>query len=176
MDFVFACGTDTFVNVDKVYSCLVDGKYNPNDGLYIGGHDLPQDINKRMYLYFHSGGAGYILSKQALLLLYPLFDTMMNDWAEYCRLHDKERFIAGCDLCISYYCHILNIQYITIDTGFYDCNYQGIIDVTRFNGFFSIHRCCDNKIKTNEIICCHNMSLRDFDDFTHILDQHNWFS
>ena len=172
-DFVYVCGTDTYVNVDKLDEFLKE--YNPKDKLYIGGHTNEKIINKKMTLKFHLGGAGFILSKKSLLLLSPLFANMVDDWIKFCKITKNEKLMYGCDVCISYYCRILNIQMLTFYDRFYECNYRGLMDISRVNGFFSEFHCCSEHIQWKDIITCHNMSLRDFDEFTDILNQEKWY-
>ena len=173
IDFVFVCGTDTYVNVDKLNEFLQD--YNPKDKLYIGGHTSEEKINKKMTLKFHLGGAGFILSKKSLSILSPLFGKMVEDWIKICEITKNEKLKYGCDVCIAYYTRILNIQMVTFHDRFYECNYRGLMDVSHINGFFSVFNCCSEHIQWKDIITCHNMSLRDFDDFTNILDQEKWY-
>ena len=110
-----------------------------------------------MTIKFHRGGAGFILSKKSLLLLSPLLANMVDDWIKFCKVSSKDtQLIYGCDVCISYYCSILNIQMLTFNDRFYDCNYRG-------------------NIQWKDIITCHNMSLRYFDEFTDILNQEKWY-
>jgi len=55
----------------------------------------------------------------------------------------------------------------TNDLSFTNCNYKGLC--------YGYYNCHSREIKVEDIISCHNMSMTDFDDFTKILEDHNYF-
>jgi hypothetical protein len=161
-DFVFCCGSDTYINIKKML--LTINNYNKNDNLYIGGDDIVYSINNETITY-HSGGAGFILSNTALTYVYPLLNNMFDEWSNICKINNKTYLIVACDACIAYYMIQIKSTTITL-ANFYACNY---------NGFAGTIRCCCHKIKINEIITCHYMSLQDCNDFTQKLIDNNYF-
>jgi len=173
-EYVFVCGTDTYVNVEKLLSFIEN--LDCNKKLYIGGHGHDRFIgNKNMY--FHGGGGGIILSKASLYFLYPKLWNMVTDWKNVCldnKTFDYNIMINACDVAISYYLQEeLNndtnpLQIIKRDDLFYFCNHKGYCYNNTYN-------CCVSKINMRELISCHNMTLTDFDDFTKILTDNNFF-
>uniref|UniRef100_A0A6C0ESL2 Uncharacterized protein n=1 Tax=viral metagenome TaxID=1070528 RepID=A0A6C0ESL2_9ZZZZ len=165
--FVFVCGTDTYINIYKLLNYTK--QLNEDDKLFIGGHGDYRLIDNKNY-YFHSG-AGYILSKECLKYLYPQLSTITDLWINKCKNDGlPDHLITGCDVCISYY--LQNKNYLTDDTIikrndlFAGCNYVGC---------HSYGICCGEKIKKEDIISCHFMTLSDFDVFTELLNQNNYF-
>ena len=161
-DFVFCCGTDTFVNIPKMLTLIKE--YNPTDKLYIGGHGSKPLIHE----YYHSGGAGFILSNGALCVMYPYFEKMVETWAVVCKQYEnypgigKENFYNACDVCIAYYLSKLGCKTITRDEHFFGCNYKGQY---QYQPHLAIGICCGQNIVMENIVSCHLMSLQDFDDF-----------
>lgn len=156
-EFIFTCGTDTFINIEKLLLYL--DIFKPNKKLYIGGHG---DIRKigDLSIYFHSGGAGFIITKQILHELYPSLENLQNQWVEICKKYNVIDYLYGCDISIAYF--LMNIKEVeTIkNEHFYACNYLG-------------HYCCIDKIITDKIISCHRMGLTDFDVFQEIINTAN---
>jgi len=70
-NFVFCCGTDTYINIDKLVNYIINFNFNPNSNLYIGGHGDFRQIGDKN-IYFHSGGAGFLLTNGCLDKLYPI--------------------------------------------------------------------------------------------------------
>ena len=161
-DFIFCCGTDTFVNIPKMLKLI--NEYNPEEKLYIGGHGAEVNFVK----YFHSGGAGFILSKGSLSCMYSHFENMMKTWKNICDNNNSSYLYPACDVCIGYYVELLELKTIINNDGFVSCNYRGFYDSNR-------QRCCGENIKIENIITCHFMSLQDFDYFYKILNQNNYF-
>lgn len=169
-DFVFCCGTDTYINIKKTMQYLNgfnsnENGFNSNEKLYIGGHGDNRQIGNQD-IYFHSGGAGFILSNNALMQIYPKLNTMTDTWKDICFINNTMYLIIACDVCIAYYMNEINALCIK-NNNFYSCNYKGYADSNTY-------MCC-HKIQLNEIISCHNMTLQDFDEYTQILQDNNYF-
>ena len=161
-EFVLCCGTDTFINIPKLLLFL--NNYDKNDNLYIGGLGCNRIIDNQNY-YFHSGGPGFILSLNCLKQIYPLLlNNIMDKWINICKNNNKNDWIPCCDLSISYFLQkYINVNIISInDSCFLHCNYKG-------------YPCHVNSVKIENIICCHSMSLDDFDAFNNILIKNNYF-
>ena len=171
-DFVFCCGTDTYINIKKLISYIE--QFDPNKNLYIGGHGSIYNIDNRDY-YYHSGGAGFILSKECLHHIYLNIANMLAEWITQCNhsfknWHNIKDIITACDVAISFYLHKTiqsNLEIIKDNDAFLGCNYKGFANET-FN-------CCGEKINKNKIITCHRMTLSDFDDYTNLLETNDYF-
>ncbi len=164
--FVFVCGTDTYVNIDKLE--LLVQTYNCHQPLYIGGHGANVWINNKEY-YFHSGGSGYILSKESLHLVYLQLKNMFSEWKKICNAYINNDAIPACDVAISYYLQNTIGSALKIDTldCFNSCNHKGYCE----NG----SKCCGDKIVFSNIVACHRMQMHDFDEFTKILEDNHYF-
>lgn len=164
-DFVFTCGTDTYINIDKLL--LYINQLDKNKKLYIGGHGDYRIIGNDN-VYFHSGGAGFILSNSVSSELYPQLCNIQNEWENICLINNVEYLITACDVLISYYVgKIIDIEIIK-NKNFYSCNHKGLC-------YNSTLLCCGKKVNVYEIISCHNMTMRDFDELTLILENNNFF-
>jgi hypothetical protein len=174
-DFVFVCGTDTFINIPKLLLLL--NKYNPTENLFIGGHGGTIELLKDFRQYFHNGGAGFILTKKCLEELYPLIDNLMDDWNYMCNhiFDDRSRYNFCADVSISYYLeHFVKTTTVKIDDlSFLDCNYKGINNDRR--GIPWKCHCHGHPVNISNIVTCHNMSLDDFYEFNDILLSNNYF-
>lgn len=161
-DFVFVCGTDTYVNIDKLLLYL--DTFVNDKGLYIGGHGDHRKIMGED-LYFHSGGAGFILSKIVLDYLYHSLSTLQHRWEQLCEQRNLSQLKSACDVAIAYY--IKQFQIIK-SSAFKSCNYKGLC----YNNTYS---CCVGKSNINDIIACHHMTLLDFDNYTKLLQENNYY-
>ena len=160
--FIFSCGTDTYINIPKLL--LYINNFDYEECLYIGGHGCHRQIGETNY-YFHSGGAGFIITQNALKKIYYLLEFIMNDWINRCKVYNITYLISACDFAISYYLHQpeYNIKIIkTNDLSFINCNYIG-------------YPCHCKEVIMKDIISCHNMSKSDFYNFTNILNESNYF-
>jgi hypothetical protein len=159
--FVICCGTDTYLNIPKLLIYI--NTFNSNDCLYIGGHGCNRQIGINNY-YFHSGGAGVILSYNCLQKIYKLLDNLVDTWINICKLNNIQELIPACDVAISYYLQQpdINVTIKTNDLSFIGCNYMG-------------NNCCRNKINLQNLISCHYMSENDFYNYTTILNKNNFF-
>lgn len=159
-NYLFVCGTDTYVNVYKLFEFLK--VYNYNENLYIGGHGCNKMINNKNY-YFHSG-AGFLLSYGIVNNIYNMLENMTDEWIKICKTYNVNYLSVACDVCIAYYVQekIKNLK-IICNNNFFGCNYIGEPS------------CCKNKIILKDIIICHRMTLNDFDAYTKILKDNNYF-
>lgn len=166
-NFVFCCGTDTYINIQKLL--LYIQKLDPNKNLYIGGHGSSRIINGKAY-FFHSGGAGFILSKECLHNIYPDLSNMLLEWTNICNKSNCD-LIPACDVAISYFLQNKlqsTLEIIKENDKIFACNYKGLCFDTQEN-------CCYGKVNINNILSCHKMSLNNFDEFTNILEKYNYF-
>ena len=160
-DFVFTCGTDTYINIDNLLSYI--NQFDRNTKLYIGGHGDYRTIENNN-TYFHSGGSGFILTNSVLNELYSRLYNIQIEWTTICLKNNVEYLIIACDVLIGYYVSkIVNIEIIN-NENFYACNYKGY-------SYNNTYKCCGDKVKLSEIISCHNMTLTDFDEYTIILNK-----
>ena len=162
--FVYVCGSDTFVNIHKMLVYLQHLNYT--DNLYIGGHgDYRTILNDK--IYFHSGGAGFILSQGCLTKLYPKLENLFEDWKLICeKMNNNMYFLTACDVCISYVLQKEPINSTIINnSNFYHCNYKG-------------YPCCMFKMNYDTLknkITCHLMKPEDFDTYYKVLKNNNFF-
>jgi hypothetical protein len=160
--FVICVGTDTYLNIPKLI--LYISNFDYMDNLYIGGHGCHRQIGSKNY-YFHSGGPGFIITYKCLEKLYSILHNLMEDWVNVCNGNSLFHLIPSCDVAISYYLQqpYINSKIIkTDDLSFLHCNYQGF-------------PCHPNEVNVSHIISCHSMNEFDFCNFTHILDNNNYF-
>jgi hypothetical protein len=136
------------LNVDNLLLFLYTLDKTKN--LYIGGHGDYRNIGNKS-TYFHSGGAGFVITHSLLKNLYKNLDTMHQKWKKIC----TAEHISACDLAISYFIQEENHEIIK-SSDFYSCNYKG---------YNFCNNCCNEKIIIEKIISCHNMTLKDFDDY-----------
>ena len=166
VDYVLTCGTDTYINIDKLLIFL--DTLNVDDKLYVGGHgDIRRIGNDN--LYFHSGGPGFIITKSVLNKLYPLLENMFSNWKDTCSNNNVHYLINGCDVAIAYYISkITDIKIIKNNLSFFNCNYEGQANNNTCN-------CCANHIDIINIITCHCMTLDNFDKYTQLLELNNYY-
>jgi len=160
-DFIICIGTDTYLNIPKLYSYI--HQFDSLECLYIGGHGCERQIGLKKY-YFHSGGPGFIITYTTLNKLYNLLPTIVEDWTDICN-KNKIDLIPYCDVTISYYLQqpSINVKIIkTNDLSFLHCNYKG-------------NPCHGGLVDVKDIISCHLMNENDFFDFTTILNNNNHF-
>jgi hypothetical protein len=150
--FVYTCGTDTYVVVKNLIKFIVN--QDQDDNICIGGHGDIRYINEEP-IYFHSGGAGIILSKNSVNIIYSKLKNMFDDWKSLCCNNNVTYLISACDVAICYYLYKLDCKFIKRNDLFFGCSY-------------SSNSCCCN-LKQN-IISCHDMSLDDFDNYTYLLE------
>lgn len=158
--FVHCCGTDTFINIPKLYR-FING-YSPKDCLYIGGHGSNRKIGYNNY-YFHSGGSGFTISSYCLKKIYPMLDTIIDEWINVCNTNNVLELIPGCDVAISYFLQQPNINTIIIkNENFLGCNCYG-------------YPCHQGQIEMKNIIICHLMTIENSNNFYNILIRNKFF-
>ena len=81
-----------------------------------------------------------------------------NDGIEQFAAKKKSFFES---MVVSYFASKLELSIIKTD-GFHHCNFRG-------------YPCCREKINMKDILCCHLMTLKDFDEFNIILKKNNFF-
>ena len=162
-DYVYTCGTDTYLNVDKLLQYL--DTLDKTKDLYIGGHGNFRKIGND-YIYFHSGGSGVVLTKSIISTLYPKLNTIDEEWKQLCISKNVNELIPACDVLLGYYINKFNYEIIK-NNNFYACNHKGYM----YNNF----NCCADNINIENIIACHYMLLNDFDEYTTILQDNNYF-
>jgi len=145
-DFVYICGTDTYVVIKNLQKYIKTHNLNPNDNICVGGSGGIRIIDKKG-VFFHSGGPGLILSYKGLELIYDDLESMVHEW---CKL--EHNLNPCCDVAICYYLSKKECNLIIENNLFFHENFYG------------------TKSKRNDIIACHNMSLKDFDDYTSFLE------
>jgi hypothetical protein len=163
-DYIYTCGTDTYLNIDKLLQYL--DTLDKTKDLYIGGHGDFRKIGDD-YIYFHFGGGGITLTNSIIQKLYPKLDTIDNEWKQICISKNVNDLIPSCDVLLAYYINKFNCEIIK-NENFYSCNYKGY-------SWNNTYRCCSDKIKIPDIISCHHMSLTEFDEYTTILKSNNYF-
>lgn len=164
LEFVYVCGTDTYVRVDALLSLL--RHVDPGRPLVLGGHADTRRILATDVPFFY-GGAGFVLSREALRRLRPLLPTMTADWRALC---PPELNAAG-DVCLAYYGQQVGLRRSTFHARFRECNHRGRVDLTDFLQRHGLpihsdpyHVCCPADTPIKNIITCHNMSLSDMDE------------
>jgi hypothetical protein len=163
-NFVFCCGTDTYINIHKMIKYINTHDYNKNS--YIGGnHEWYRQIGDQN-IRFHAGGSGFFLSQTCLTVLHLLsLETLVDKWIEICKFNNISQLIPACDVSISYFIHIFNPtceMIIDNNSHFFDIDYK-------------IAYKWSNR-KYNNIITCHRMTTNDFYDFTQILIDNHFFN
>jgi len=155
-DYVFVCGTDTYIWVDHLCAFLQSLPTNTKEkACYIGGHGFikkPHPASERG-VYYHSGGAGFLMTMPLVEKIYPQLDTMVASWFQVCSLEMR----PACDVCLGYFISKLSNVDILTNEYFYECDFRGHVHGSIF--------CCGNKVIPQKIITCHSMSLEYFDAF-----------
>ena len=142
--FVICCGSDTYLNIPKLMNFIK--QFDSTQNYYIGGHGCNRMVLGNNY-YFHSGGPGFILSKECLKNIYPYLYSMIGEWESI-----NPELNYACDVAISYFLQIkVNRLEIVKNSNFHHCNHHG-------------SPCCVGKVVFQNIISCHNMSPSDFDE------------
>ena len=167
-NFVYCCGTDTYINIEKLI--LYINNLDENKRLFIGGHGDYRQIG-RENIYFHSGRSGFILSKLTLEYLYPKLKNMTKLWNDICINNSVSYLDVACDVSIAYFLQIDNfiiLEDIIIENElFFACNFLGYSCNNTY--------CCGTKVNIKKLIACHYMNLSDFDQFTQLLHSNNYF-
>ena len=163
--FVFCCGTDTYINIPLLlkYSTV----FRHDTKLYIGGHGAETQLGEKK-VYFHSGGAGFLLSHASQTALYPLLGDIVPQWMELCAGASAHHLLPACDVTMAYHMQRLDaFVFKQTDSVFMGCNYRGLA-----HGHIQCHV---GAIQWNTLISCHSMSSVDFDDFTAVLEENGYY-
>ena len=171
-EFIFCCGTDTYINIDNMLS-YIDG-FDSNKSLFVGGHGDYRTLKNKQY-NFHCGGAGFILTGVCLHYIYSVLTRIKDEWHNICIESSCGDLISACDVALSYYLQNIigsDLQIIENKQQFFGCNYKGIVH----HKGVGLYMCCNNIIKLKTLISCHCMTLLDFDEFTKILEANSYFS
>ena len=105
-DYVFCCGTDTYVSIVNLIELL--RKFSPKQHLYLGGHGCYRQLDGKT-IYFHSGGPGFVLSRALVERIerdIVPFDRMFEEWRAVCERNGEKvvsEFLCACDLAIAYF-------------------------------------------------------------------------
>lgn len=159
-NYVFICGTDTFVLTDNLIKFINDDpQISPDKPLIIGGHgDNRQICNTSVH--FFAGGPGFILSKATMDIIYPQLGTMQEEWMWLCAENGYTTFVTACDLSLCYFLKRCGIIFINAENRFFNCNYLG---------YYPDHSpCCVKSVNIKTMISCHHMSLDNFDELQKI--------
>jgi hypothetical protein len=136
---------------------------DPAKPAYIGGHGATVDVGPES-VYYHSGGAGFLLSRAALRMLYRDLGCMTDRWLKHCDVVGTWYFKPACDLAIAYYLQKMGGCVIMKSPHFLACNHRGYaLNYTK--------KCCGTAgiPPIKDIIACHFMNLLDFDEMEEIL-------
>lgn len=154
-NYVFICGTDTFVLTDNLIKFINDDpQISPDKPLVIGGHgDNRQICNTSVH--FFAGGAGIILTRATMDIIYPELRCLQEEWMWICAENGYTTYIAACDLSLCYFLKRCGVTFLNVCNRFFDCNYLG---------YYPDHSaCCAKTVNIRTMITCHHMSLHDFD-------------
>lgn len=151
-DFLLVVGTDNYVVLSRLLQDLE--QWNPDDPLYLGGHGLYRQLDQKA-IYFHSGAAGFILSRGGMKKILPHLDHFSDRWREICQRNNSLYLLPAGDVALGYLVQsegIEGIQTIKLPH-FHGCNYRGY--------FRNEFRCCTDHIDLDQIRICHYMTPQD---------------
>jgi len=105
-DFYYVIGTDAFPAVGRLLKFLES--FDAKDYWYIGGHGWTRNFETP--LYFHSGGAGFIISHPVIVTLdhHRIFEeaVLRPHWAQLVDRYRCVTFVA-CDVAMAYYIRLV---------------------------------------------------------------------
>lgn len=145
-DFYLFAGTDNYINIPNLLKEL--NNHDPTKDLYIGGHGSTRSIVYKS-IYFHSGGAGFIISHPLLVKMFQIYtpELIKGLWTYICR--EMPILIRACDVTIGFILQQMGIQ-PTIIKNMYGCDFRGRVNSSSTpcaNG-------CNN-INLKDVITCH---------------------
>ncbi|MHB1954086.1 MAG: glycosyltransferase family protein [Sulfobacillus sp.] len=154
-DFYLIAGSDTYVRVQKLMHTL-DNEFRATAGdtgtatyeaVYVGGHDDPSWYQGE----HHSGGAGIVLSRAALLEMVPRIPSYTEEFQKTCEELGYHGNKVSCDSALGILAQRLPIRMVTVP-GFYGCDCRGMIGAT--------YVCCGHKpdFDRQKIVTCHYMT------------------
>jgi hypothetical protein len=159
-NYVFICGTDTYVLTDNLVNFInQDPQISPDKSLVFGGHGDNRQIGESS-LHFFSGGAGIVLTKATMDIIYPELGSLQDEWMWFCTDNGYKTFVTACDLSLCYFLKRRGVIFLNVCNRFFNCNYLG---------YHSKVACCANSVDLRTMISCHNMSLQKFDELEKIL-------
>lgn len=161
-DYYLVIGTDNYVNIENVLALLIKYRNNKHN-LYIGNHGFVAQAVAGTNFYFHSGGAGFILSHNCLSLIANNIDNIIAEWPLICAMSPPGMdMLPSCDVAIAY--HLRKINVIPIqEPNFYACNYKG-----KMQG----KDCCTIR-EIDKINVCHYMSIVDMYTYHYYLHKYD---
>lgn len=120
-EFVFVCGTDTFINVANLLSFLKTQQ--KEEAAVFGSGELQGMVDERLYSYF-SGGAGILLNQLALKSIVPEIQDFFQWWLDVAGTYAEYNDVSGntvshmllfaCDCALCILCERLGIQKLII--------------------------------------------------------------
>lgn len=144
-EYYLIVGSDVYINIKNLRNVL--DKYDHNEPVYIGGHGYYRYV-KDKNIYYHSGGSGYILSRNALSQIIPYFEGIKSHWHSVADDYLKQ----VCDVALGYLVTLPGINIRTcVEEYFYGCTDRGIM---------SGSQCCMIK-NPYKIVICHYMEYQD---------------
>ena len=105
-DYVFCCGTDTYVSIENLIKLTKE--FYPTQLLYLGGHGCHRTLDGEV-LYYHSGGPGFVLSRAMVEHIennVVSFENMFDEWKNVCSRNGEKAMndlLCACDVAISYF-------------------------------------------------------------------------
>jgi len=160
--YLYICGTDTFVLMNNLKN-YVRENCDFNEAFVMGGHGDNRQIEDTN-IHFFAGGAGILLTKPAIQLVYPRLESMQSDWRDICVANNYISYIPACDLSICYFLKLMNVRFLHAHNRFFNCNYLGYNNTPT-----GVYKCCTQTVNIDTMIACHNMSLSDFDNLSALL-------
>ncbi len=164
--YLYICGTDTYVLFDNLQK-YVRENCDFKEAFVMGGHGDNRQI-ENVNIHFFAGGAGMVLTKPAVQLLYPRLESLQSDWRDICVANNYISYIPACDASICYFLKQLNVRFLHAQNRFFNCNYLGYNNTPR-----GVYECCTKTVNVDTMIACHNMSPSDFDNLFSIKSMHN---
>src|SRR5665648_420687 len=159
-DFVFLCGSDTFPIVKKLVKML--DQYDPLQSLYIGGHGWTRIVRpaNTQSFYFHSGGAGFLLTLPLVNQMVPWYPKIIPEWINICKQHAHMHDLPGaCDVALAWLVQtkMSNVHVVCREwsSEFSACDIFG-------------QYCCYPNKDFNKLITCHLMTPQLMSDMNSI--------
>lgn len=154
-EFVFVCGTDTFINVENLIKYLKHHQYE--FPAVFGSGEIKGMVDGKLYTYF-SGGAGIVLNHLALKTIVPELLDFIEWWllvtGTYAEYKDAsgntvtQMLLFACDCALCILCERLGILSVNIS------------ESKMYGGGTHNSECIDFP----NMISCHNMLHDDFYD------------
>lgn len=164
--FVFCCGCDTYVNIDKILDVVSSFDYQ--EKLYIGGHTDTRLMGNQDVLY-HSRG-GFIISNGFLKSLSDAYDHMTADWIQLCKRNNVQYLEVACDVCIGFYASLQKCHTIILDHMFTGCDYKGT-QCRTLPYIPWIH----HPLNLSQLVSCHYMTGKISTDFHDLLTRQHYY-